>query len=450
MSDFDEGLEDYDELIRLATRRGEHTARIIEIEEEGAPTTGSTQGAYSLDTTRAHGESEDNSETTLSNDPPISAPTPLRKTIGSSQARAGEQDATVTEALRRSMGGAPSSTDMDIDIFAYEMEDHWRALKKDAVDRFLESKKKAALHEKNMVEAERRHGLNRLAAKQQELEVVQEQLVQEKIRLGKQQEYLESACVLVSKKTWQVNAWTAMGYCWHTWQVYTAFERRLKFHSRLAANKYCKTLLRHAVQSWRQGVRIQVKINTEARHAAEMQQLRDNLTNHFKDTINDLQDRLAAANSRIAQEEAMRAELEKNMKQAFMRGVCALNIEAMAVMKRGTGIAAQYNENQDSNPGEGGGDGDTGGEGGGVGEDDDVTTFINNQPAAPQQIPQPVVDHATTVGYARPAGASIRATPGAGPSGGPVPRDVSAYPRPIATSLRPKGPSNMPFRSMRQ
>jgi hypothetical protein len=29
----------------------------------------------------------------------------------------------------------------------------------------------------------------------------------------------------------------------------------------------------------------------------------------------------------------MRDAMQENMKQAFMRGVCALNIEAMAVMK---------------------------------------------------------------------------------------------------------------------
>eukprot|EP00955_Chlamydomonas_euryale_P098599 365157-Chlamydomonas_euryale.AAC.25 len=34
-------------------------------------------------------------------------------------------------------------------------------------------------------------------------------------------------------------------------------------------------------------------------------------------------------------EQEARAALEEDMKQAFMRGVCALNIEAMAVMKRG-------------------------------------------------------------------------------------------------------------------
>eukprot|EP00891_Asterochloris_glomerata_P001646 jgi/Astpho2/1646/fgenesh1_pg.00032_%23_3_t len=44
---------------------------------------------------------------------------------------------------------------------------------------------------------------------------------------------------------------------------------------------------------------------------------------------------LAAAHQAIQQERAARERLEQEMKRAFMRGVCALNIEAMTVMKRG-------------------------------------------------------------------------------------------------------------------
>lgn len=40
--------------------------------------------------------------------------------------------------------------------------------------------------------------------------------------------------------------------------------------------------------------------------------------------------RLAAAEAELAAERSARAKLEEDMKRAFMRGVCALNIEASA------------------------------------------------------------------------------------------------------------------------
>ena len=61
-----------------------------------------------------------------------------------------------------------------------------------------------------------------------------------------------------------------------------------------------------------------------------------------------------------------RAELENNMRQAFMRGVCALNLEAMNVMRGGAAAAAAAGGGGGHGAGGGCGDGGGGGDGGDV------------------------------------------------------------------------------------
>ncbi|GAB4820103.1 hypothetical protein N2152v2_007149 [Parachlorella kessleri] len=54
-----------------------------------------------------------------------------------------------------------------------------------------------------------------------------------------------------------------------------------------------------------------------------------------------LSQRLAELEEELAGERKTRAKLEEDMKRAFMRGVCALNIEAMAIMKNGGAPGAE-------------------------------------------------------------------------------------------------------------
>lgn len=57
---------------------------------------------------------------------------------------------------------------------------------------------------------------------------------------------------------------------------------------------------------------------------------------HFHHQLNEA---LEASRSEVAKLHAERDHYEETMKKAFMRGVCALNMEAMTMFHDGEGIA---------------------------------------------------------------------------------------------------------------
>ena len=59
------------------------------------------------------------------------------------------------------------------------------------------------------------------------------------------------------------------------------------------------------------------------------------MASQYSGLIAQLKNQITDMEAALAKEVATREQLEEHMKQAFMRGVCALNIEAMNVMKRG-------------------------------------------------------------------------------------------------------------------
>lgn len=59
----------------------------------------------------------------------------------------------------------------------------------------------------------------------------------------------------------------------------------------------------------------------------------------YEERLAELNESLQASHTEVAQLQAQRQAYEETMKRAFMRGVCALNLEAMSMFREGTGEA---------------------------------------------------------------------------------------------------------------
>eukprot|EP00854_Cymbomonas_tetramitiformis_P018506 gene18506-22089_t len=233
------------------------------------------------------------------------------------------------------MAGAPSVADIDIDTLSYEIEDHCRGLKKTIVERFLEMKKKLILHQRGSLEAERNHGLARVAHKQEEIEMLKDQLLQHKKRLGTCGVQLERSCALLAKRADLIADWKIGSASWFAWKVAVKKGKRAKHLVRtLVPMHYATALQKSVFDCWRDASRELWRTNTAAKHKMALTDTELAQRKHYEGIIATLQSELAEARGGLEYEERTRAALEENMKQAFMRGVCALNIEAMSVIKR--------------------------------------------------------------------------------------------------------------------
>jgi len=82
-----------------------------------------------------------------------------------------------------------------------------------------------------------------------------------------------------------------------------------------------------------EGIQRQIRENAHAAHAT------------VADRIESLETELQSEKVAVQEGEVARARLEEDLKRAFMRGICALNIEAMSILKSGQTDAAPGAEN---------------------------------------------------------------------------------------------------------
>ncbi|MEW5303090.1 MAG: hypothetical protein WDW36_005817 [Sanguina aurantia] len=94
-------------------------------------------------------------------------------------------------------------------------------------------------------------------------------------------------------------------------------------------------LQRNVLRSWFREAMHMRTLKLNAQFKVEVDTAKDNIGAMFQAQLDGLRSQLAEARQRLLREAEAREKLEENMKQAFMRGVCALNIEAMSIMKRG-------------------------------------------------------------------------------------------------------------------
>jgi hypothetical protein len=117
---------------------------------------------------------------------------------------------------------------------------------------------------------------------------------------------------------------------WHQHVVQTKYRKRLGEHlSQVRQERE----IRQAFTSWRlEAQRVKYE---EAKEKMEGEHRRTvtKLTNEHHSAENKMQLEMLAMKDQLSKEEEHRAILEERLKAAFMRGVCALNMEAMSVLK---------------------------------------------------------------------------------------------------------------------
>lgn len=86
---------------------------------------------------------------------------------------------------------------------------------------------------------------------------------------------------------------------------------------------------------WKEWVRSEMRKNLKEIISQRVQAARDEINGLFQGKIELLEGENSKLRGQLDDEARARDLMEEDMKQAFMRGVCALNLEALTVMKRG-------------------------------------------------------------------------------------------------------------------
>ncbi|KAJ7335861.1 hypothetical protein JRQ81_013802 [Phrynocephalus forsythii] len=105
------------------------------------------------------------------------------------------------------------------------------------------------------------------------------------------------------------------------------------YTNRLADRLYEMGLLKKAWSIWRSRIHVQWKDTLEKACQSSAESVRVELSNDYETKLQELSAALEEARAEIIEMQNKKHDYEDAMKKAFMRGVCALNMEAMTIFQ---------------------------------------------------------------------------------------------------------------------
>ncbi|XP_073240879.1 centrosomal protein POC5-like isoform X1 [Porites lutea] len=228
---------------------------------------------------------------------------------------------------------APASPVIDADLARMEaLLDNWCLdLKRNVLAEFAQCK--MGLFEKQkqlLMQEKRRHGveMNKLM---NEMESQKELLLTYEQTLSHKDSIVANVTNAIQKQKERSELLKAFT----VWKLRHCDEKREGFASKLARRHYNHTLQSLAWTAWRSVIESKWKQRVEKACQAKAQDVCVKLTEDYESRLQTANRELEMARTEIARLHAERERYEETMKKAFMRGVCALNLEAMSMFREG-------------------------------------------------------------------------------------------------------------------
>ncbi|ORY30955.1 hypothetical protein BCR33DRAFT_841558 [Rhizoclosmatium globosum] len=125
--------------------------------------------------------------------------------------------------------------------------------------------------------------------------------------------------------------------CFSKWKSRFADRSKLHLAERMAASKARSSALRRALFGWQRVCGVTWRRSVEKSIRVEAEKAMVQLAAEYESRISTLQQELQETRAKLCQSELDRTRAQGDMKKALMRGVCALNMEAMSVFRPGVG-----------------------------------------------------------------------------------------------------------------
>ncbi|XP_075397302.1 centrosomal protein POC5 isoform X2 [Tenrec ecaudatus] len=137
------------------------------------------------------------------------------------------------------------------------------------------------------------------------------------------------------------------------WRVGHIKSRQDIYESKLADQHFQRTLLKKVWKAWHSTIQRQWKEVVERACQARAEEVCVQISNDYENKIAMLSGALENAKAEIQRMQHEKEHFEDSMKKAFMRGVCALNLEAMTMFqsRNDAGMDITSNQREDAGPG---------------------------------------------------------------------------------------------------
>uniref|UniRef100_A0A2K5JZW3 Centrosomal protein POC5 n=1 Tax=Colobus angolensis palliatus TaxID=336983 RepID=A0A2K5JZW3_COLAP len=169
------------------------------------------------------------------------------------------------------------------------------------------------------------------------------------ISIGRKDEVISSLSHAIGKQKEKIEL---MRTFFH-WRIGHVRARQDVYEGKLADQYYQRTLLKKVWKGWHSIVQKQWKDVVERACQARAEEVCVQISNDYEAKVAMLSGALENAKAEIQRMQHEKEHFEDSMKKAFMRGVCALNLEAMTIFqnRNDTGVDSTNNKKEEYGPG---------------------------------------------------------------------------------------------------
>ncbi len=268
----------------------------------------------------------------------VSEPSGSRRTTpATTPSRPGRAPPQITSqapaAAASSSAAGTRLVDEDAEFFSAEVDAIGSRAKGEVMAAFLALKRRLVDSHASAMEASRKSYLATLSAKQDEAENLKEDVVA-LLELVDHKDAVVNNTVdalgALKAQDWRKEQLSKYFGRWRDRYLPTKDGRKV---AAMATKLGRQAQLRHCFARWLRYTRAEHRITEGKMWERKNEKVRSDISLLYEEKLALLRAQLSEAQARAESEIAARMYMEENMKKAFMRGVCALNLEAMSLMR---------------------------------------------------------------------------------------------------------------------
>ncbi|KAI8917863.1 hypothetical protein DFJ77DRAFT_458113 [Powellomyces hirtus] len=257
------------------------------------------------------------------------APLAARDTAARTKLAAHASSAQSIGELDDSHSSGRADMDQDVHMFS-ESVDKWTGLMRRAILADFMSAKSDMTRRQNQTILDAKQAVaDELQLLRERLELAQADHAAAAAQAVKSERLMGRMLVYLSKK----RTTSTLGLLFARWRLKYADERRVRVALRMATQHASRILTRKVLQAWKEVAGRTWRRTVERRVQMEAEQKMEGMAQEYDKRIEHLDKKLEEVHARLHISESARGVQEEEMKKAFMRGVCALNMEAMSMFR---------------------------------------------------------------------------------------------------------------------
>ncbi|XP_042637250.1 centrosomal protein POC5 [Orycteropus afer afer] len=169
------------------------------------------------------------------------------------------------------------------------------------------------------------------------------------VSIGRKDEVISSLSHAIGKQKERIELMRTFFY----WRIGHVKSRQDVYEGKLADQYFRRALLRKVWKAWHSTIQKQWKDVVERACQARAEEVCVQISNDYENKVAMLSGALENAKAEIQRMQHEKEHFEDSMKKAFMRGVCALNLEAMTMFqnRNDTGLDITSNKKEDHGSG---------------------------------------------------------------------------------------------------